>query len=373
MSQPPSPFSAPRQGRSGGSDRLPPPGELPQVVHIPDTVEFSDDDAIALEARIRVLEVGARQMVHQGHGDLDLLTERYFPGSEAWMALRGSAIALHPVYHAGRLTRLGAGVDVARVLERPIVDDQTPLEILSSRFGPARARDLAGRVQGFAEQRINADLASLIRGSLDARAVRTRATAAAMIAARHLRGQSRPARMMSLGCGTASPARTVHQHLAAAGVPVGAITLVDRDAVALAWAREVLGDLDPTMTRSFVAADVVDLEAGRPTDLSQLFGAWSTDVIEMMTLFDYLPPAVGIEVLAQVRRLLRPGGLLMLGNMLSVRPQQTFFDRVVRWPSLYQRSVDDTLDLCEAAGFDLDRATTVVPAEGVYAVIGLPV
>lgn len=104
-------------------------------------------------------------------------------------------------------------------------------------------------------------------------------------------------------------------------------------------------------------------------------------MVDILGLFEYIPELknkkgtiakgrdYATQLLARAKEIVRPGGIILFGNMLPERPQENFFYDVLRWPSLYQRSIKATLDIVDRAGLDADRTTVRVPAkEGVYAV-----
>jgi SAM-dependent methyltransferase len=159
------------------------------------------------------------------------------------------------------------------------------------------------------------------------------------------------------------------EDLESSGCEVGEVLLVDHDPMALATAcgfAESAG-LDGRTTP--LLEDLTASDSTRARDLEELVRPGSIDLVDLLGLFEYFPDELAVDLLGRVRQVLRPGGLVVFGNMLSVRPQQIFFTHVSLWPPLFQRSLTQLLELVERAGFGRDGLELVVPAEGVYATV----
>lgn len=63
----------------------------------------------------------------------------------------------------------------------------------------------------------------------------------------------------------------------------------------------------------------------------------------------------------------RPGGMLITGNMLDTHPQLGFTMDVIQWPHIQPRSTAEMLDIFEAAGIR-GHVDVHLPSDGVYAV-----
>lgn len=147
------------------------------------------------------------------------------------------------------------------------------------------------------------------------------------------------------------------------------VSLVDRDPIALAAANAVASTAG--VAAHAQVADLVNIRQGSAMDLRPLVGT-GVDIVEMLGLFEYLPDAIAVDLLRQARQILRPGGVVIVGNMLDKRPNQTFFQHVIRWPRLHQRSIDQVCRLVAAAGLDPTLGRCIVPSgEGVYGVYAL--
>jgi SAM-dependent methyltransferase len=176
-----------------------------------------------------------------------------------------------------------------------------------------------------------------------------------------------PVEWVSLACGAAVP---VLDALAAlGGVPVR-LALVDLDAGALDFAARLAAgqglveDVDFTLLQRNLVRSVV---AG--TSLVDELGADSATVVEALGIFEYFSDLSCTRLLRNTYRLVRPGGVLVIGNMLSDRPQLAFNQRAVGWPHLYPRSVEQLIGLVRAAGLPLEHTTVTIPEDGVYAVV----
>lgn len=108
----------------------------------------------------------------------------------------------------------------------------------------------------------------------------------------------------------------------------------------------------------------------------------SQDAIDILGFFEYLPEKrwrykFGItfpgatQFLATAYGFLKPGGLLVFGNMRDTHPHLTFTRGVVQWPLIRPRSVKKLMDMVENAGIDLRNVTVYLPDDNVYAVIAI--
>jgi SAM-dependent methyltransferase len=301
-----------------------------------------------------------------------LLDEALSPGVPAWMGLRKHAIALHPLYMAPHLDSLGAGLTLAD-LDRPLVEGASAFEVLAHLRSPERSRRVRDRYAAFLLQPVTEALRAFMHRTLDARQIRWRAWAAALLAEEVAVEQWSKAEglvVTSLACGAAGPVAKLVDGLASGGFTVAQMQLVDRDPVALAAGRAIAeAHLDPELIRVHLL-DLVDLATGSAAPLLPHLEPQASHLVDILGLFEYLPDDTAVSLLREVRTVLRPDGAVVLANMLDVRPEQDVFDHVIQWPPLVQRSVDDLLALAGRGGFDVSRATvaTAPQEEAVYAV-----
>ena len=289
-----------------------------------------------------------------------------------WVTLLMKALALHPVYSPATLGRLGEGVAADAF--------DVPLDLGAGRV--LTARELLREVKGAeaADRAVEAYLSFvaapiddwwrlLFRGMDDARGVRNRATIATQLVVDHVAADpsahDRQLVTASLACGAAGPVYQLVDVLEAAlDVHVGTIHLVDVDVMALASAH--------SLARRTSAAGRVRLlhqDLLRPPLAGPDLPTGSVDIADALGLVEYLPERQAVALLRRVREeLLRPGGMVVFGNMLLHRPQTVFLEQVVRWPRLLRRSIGTVLDLLAQAGYDPGRVSARLTPDGVYAV-----
>lgn len=300
---------------------------------------------------------------------------RRLPGISAWSKLTKRAIALHTLYHPDGST-VGEGVDIS-VYDRPIMSGQSAKEVLISAKGKEKANKIIQDYTSFIEQIIDNGDARFIgsrdyfMGVADARAVRTRATAAMEIAEEHITNNpeldGENLISASLACGAAGPVYKLVRGLEDRGRGFKKVILVDGDPMALATAA--------SLAENDGLEDKVELQLRNLLlePLTNYIDPNSVDIVDLLGLFEYLPSEMGIALLQSVKDIVKPGGLIVFGNMLKNRPQQAFFGNVVQWPNLEQREMSKVLDMIEEAGFDLKKVKVRVPSEGVYAVYAIDV
>ncbi|TXR56632.1 class I SAM-dependent methyltransferase [Quadrisphaera setariae] len=213
--------------------------------------------------------------------------------------------------------------------------------------------------------------ATIYRDALDSIGVRTRAVVLQEIARRDARTLSEAARprWVSLASGAAVPVLD-----AMAGIEGLAqrphLTLVDIDPHALSLAERMVVEqgleLGPDV--ALLQRDLVRDLLVRPALLQEV-GEGSADLVEALGIFEYFRDTSCVRLLREAFRLLRPGGSLVVANMLSDRRELQFNQRAIGWPQLVPRSVEELVDLVRRAGLPLDRTTISIPQDGVYAVV----
>lgn len=206
--------------------------------------------------------------------------------------------------------------------------------------------------------------------SSDGIGIRTRAAVMRGLVAERARSAPAPAGerpvWVSLACGAAVPVLD-----AAAAVPGDHfLHLVDLDADALAFARRLAGEqglvegVDYAVHRRDLVRSIVARDA-----LVDEIGQGRAAVVDALGIFEYFSDASCVRLLRNAHRLLAPGGVLVVANMLSDRPHLAMNQRGVGWPGVRPRSVDEVLGLVAAAGLPTERTTVHLPADGVYAVV----
>ncbi len=329
--------------------------------------------------------------VEGGPSGHDLLRDpRLFPAVGAWSELIMHAMALHPLYGAGRYKTLGEDIrDDA--LDRPIFDAHntssnhpealaapvSARQLLAAETDPAKANRRVARHERFRATPIDAGTRLLFECSLDGRAIRTRAGAFVGLALEHVADSSgritrQDIRIASLGCGAAGPLCELVQSIRAHGGDIERATLVDQDPIALASALSLaetrgIGDVVEVQRRNLVE--------GSPSSYIEE----PVDIVDLLGVFEYFPNdekygPMAVQLLQRAASIVKPGGLIVFGNMVPDRDEQLLFQDVIHWPRVQQRSIREMIAIVEAAGFDPRDLIVRVPAgEGVYAVYALRV
>ncbi|MEG3613720.1 hypothetical protein [Isoptericola haloaureus] len=178
---------------------------------------------------------------------------------------------------------------------------------------------------------------------------------------------------VSLAGGALLPVMSSAVALSVAGVDVD-VELWDSDPEAMMLA-ETLAEKHELLGHFAVrGANLYDLAA--LADVGPRY-----DMVDVLGFFEYLPtdlvpglrvPTAG-DFLSAALSLAKPGGTLVLGNMLSSRPQLDFVTRLVQWPYIRPRSLDELLDVIRRAGVHDDQITLYLPDDGVYAVATIDV
>jgi extracellular factor (EF) 3-hydroxypalmitic acid methyl ester biosynthesis protein len=155
---------------------------------------------------------------------------------------------------------------------------------------------------------------------------------------------TRGARIASIGCGGCRDLALVQHHIPP---DAGTFVLIDSDADALAFARQRLDRLRDRC--EFVRGRVprvLTASAVRPSN--GLF-----DLVVAGGLFDYLQDDWAIATLRLVRRMLVPGGRLILSNIAAGNPFRAWLEYLGSW-SLIERQPEDLARLLTAAEFQAD-------------------
>jgi len=299
---------------------------------------------------------------------------RRYPGVGSWSTLTKRAIALHTLYNPeGK--RLGEGID-HEIYDEPMFDGKSAKEVLIHSKSDETALRIVESYKKFIARKIDegtdVEVGSrdFFKGVFDAIAVRTRANEAMEMAADYIERKlphSKDQELVSasLACGAAGPVYKLVNGLSNKGYGFSKIILTDSDPMALATA---VG-----LARSTDLEEIIDVQLRNliTEPLTAFIQEKSVDLVDLLGLFEYLPEELSVELLNNVREIVRPGGLIIFGNMLDARPQQVFFSSVVKWPTLQQRSIKTVLDIVHKAGFSLEDISVRVPTEGVYAVYSL--
>lgn len=206
----------------------------------------------------------------------------------------------------------------------------------------------------------------------DAIGIRTRAeimAACALELSRKLKGD---VEWMSLACGAAIPVLDALEKFKAEFPDKKAkLTLVDIDESALAFAEQLAEEqglehgADFTTERADLIAELImssKLAEGR---------RGSMDMIDMLGIFEYMRDGAAARMLKNAQEMLKPGGVMVIGNMLKSHPNLRVNQDLIEWPSIRPRDLNDMRGILEKAGIDLDNVSVFIPEDEVYAVFAI--
>src|SRR5436190_16356881 len=319
------------------------------MVTISDPEELAVHEQLVADGLVAELEAQARRAQRSGYeGGRGLEHPERYPSMPQWLALRGSALALHSLHHPSQAARLAHGFGFDAFL-RPLFDGESAVDTLRALLGPERAARIIERHRTFCHTPMSDEARLLMGGAIDPRAIRQRALIATHnLLARRARWDA-SIRIAAVGAGAGDAVAQI-----AARLDADALTLIDRDPMALAGAAVVTSRRVPGLQ--------VDATLARRGTARELAAAGRFDVIDLTGALDTLPDAAAVELLRSARRALRPNGVVVAASMLDKRPQQELLDTVLRWPAVIQRSADELARLVDAAGFPARQVSLAIPA-----------
>jgi SAM-dependent methyltransferase len=340
------------------------------MMSVPDPHGLNAPEQALADHLVAELEADVNDLALDHPGGSALLDERRFPSLSPWMGMRGSALALHTIYRAGTVDRCAWQL-APEVFTMPRFGGRSAVEVLEEKVGAATAARIHARHEAFVAAPLLPASRLVLAGCADCRAVRARAALAASLIETRFQARTSPVRLASVACGAAGPIAETARLLTERDVPVEGLALLDRDPMALAAgghiARQTLDDLEPEL----LLVDLIDGTRRRAVDLTPYCGpGW--DVVDILGLFEYLPALLAIDLVRNAVAACRPGGIVVVANMLDERPQQAFFSRVIQWPAVIQRSPAELLALLESAGVTREQVELVASEDApVYAVAGI--
>ena len=234
---------------------------------------------------------------------------------------------------------------------------------------------------------------------LDAHGIRSRGEIVQDILARHVIDQASlgatEQQWVSLACGAAQPVCHALRHIKENGHAVPRVTLVDLDRSALraaktyAQAMKVKQSIDVRCMNILHPQGVVSPAVDAQTNvaarvLRRRVGLESAayDAVDAVGILEYVPEELPDEsptalrvnaatFLAHAAQLVKPGGLLLVGNMRDTHPQLGFTLNVVQWPHIQPRSIETMQRIAGAAGLGDWRVDVYCPDDGVYALYAM--
>lgn len=207
----------------------------------------------------------------------------------------------------------------------------------------------------------------LFRHGMDPVGVRTRTLMGGWIAYNYVKARSgQPISWLSLAGGTAAPSMLM---VNASEVDKNLLTYADIDidphAIRIAGEIVEFEGLSPDKT-TLLAGDIFDEAL-----LSKATGSGGVDIIDMMGIFEYLDVDQAVKLLKLAYDKLKPGGIIIAGNMRAEHPQLNLHKRGVGWPDVIPRKVDDLLVIFNKAEINKSNLTIYQPKDGVYNVLSV--
>lgn len=214
----------------------------------------------------------------------------------------------------------------------------------------------------------------LFRHSLDAIGIRTRAKIMETLMLEHVEASDEDeVKWVSLACGAAVPVldamQTINSNLPDKDIH---ITLVDINPEALDFAeglaqrQGLVEGQDFTREESNLIRDMILTD-----DFVKRHGEESFDAVDMLGIFEYFDEKRSAAMLANAYKLLKPGGKLIIGNMLTTHPNIEFNQRAIGWPGIKPRSIDEVNEIINSAGITSENCEGFVPQDGVYLVVSI--
>lgn len=234
---------------------------------------------------------------------------------------------------------------------------------------------------------------------LDAHGIRSRGEIVQDILTTQVIDQESPSAMgqqwVSLACGAAQPVCQALRHIKDSGNAMPHVTLVDLDRSALRAAQTYAQKMEVRrftdvchmniLRAQGVALPAVDAQmnvAARALRRQVSLEAATYDAVDAVGILEYVPEVLSDEsptalqvnaatFLAHAAQLVKPGGLLLVGNMRDTHPQLGFTLNVVQWPHIQPRSIETIQRIAAAAGLGDWQVDVYCPDDGVYALYAM--
>ncbi|MDB5162849.1 MAG: hypothetical protein JWO54_200 [Candidatus Saccharibacteria bacterium] len=180
--------------------------------------------------------------------------------------------------------------------------------------------------------------------------------------------------ILSLGSGAAVPNIEATRKLEASGKAVN-WKFFDFDPKALMFARELIDENKFQFSTFDYGPEWINPDNGKVEPKGQFYQRAfkmedeSVDVVDALGLWEYLKPHEAIDFAKKLFEKLKPGGSLIVSNMLPSRPHREFNQRAVGWPDLHLRNETDLLNIVANAGIDTKQVTMTHAEDGVYVVM----
>ncbi|MFC4126242.1 class I SAM-dependent methyltransferase [Nocardia rhizosphaerae] len=149
--------------------------------------------------------------------------------------------------------------------------------------------------------------------------------------------------VLDIGCGTGYLTRRM-----AALVGTGTVVGLDPSAIVLDRARRITGE--PNCTYTVGVAESLSAEDD------------SFDVVDNCLMLHHLPHELRATALAEMRRVLRPGGRLLIGEFRPpANPIGRHLVRVLTGPAMAHNPIDELAPMVTHAGFERVGSTDMHP------------
>lgn len=289
-------------------------------------------------------------------GTQELMT--ILPTLESWLKTVPTAAALDPIYRPGRST-LPNGI---------ILDDE---------------------------------IKEWFKNIYDAIGIRSRAKVMKDLIIREVleRENAQPAQWISLACGAAQPVVESMVEIEAAGGLLPNVTLVDADSSALELAKNYAetqgyGENVRLNRTNVLRRDGITYDRSQGGLFTNAIAAKlgrlqpeSYDMVDAVGILEYLKEedwkfkygsvfktqrkmAGAATFIRNAFELVKPGGLLVVGNMRDTHPQLGLTINIVQWPHIQPRSIETMQGIIQDAGIDAE-IDVYCPTDNVYAIYSL--
>lgn len=221
---------------------------------------------------------------------------------------------------------------------------------------------------------IDAFSRQVFRHSIDAIGIRTRAKIMEGLMVEHVNGSDdENIKWVSLACGAAVPVLDALQAIDETSPEKDVhLTLVDINPEALDFAETLADHQGLTKDKDY---SIEEANLIREMIISDEFvrrhGEESYDAVDMLGIFEYFDEKRSAAMLKNAYRLLKPGGKLIIGNMLTTHPNIQFNQRAIGWPGIKPRSIEEISAIISNADIDTAQAEGYVPQDGVYVVVAI--
>lgn len=252
---------------------------------------------------------------------------------------------------------------------------------------------------------VDSDLANWLRNISDGRGIRSRGAIVSSVLEGESERYNRPMSILSLASGAAQPVIAASSNIRQRSMRrIPELTLVDRDQSALDLAQKYATDANvdgslETKNINILRPQGIDYSKGRVNGVDVAKNALrrslgserllreSYDVVEAVGIVEYLqaenwkytyngvistkkPMAGARSFMKNSFNLVKPGGLMVVGNMLDSHPQLGFTLNTIQWPHIQPRSVDQMTNLIAESGISGD-IDVYIPEDGVYAIYAI--